>query len=211
MNNLLIFNPDQVDKFFSILKNMGRTCCDRYKGYDKLNPHISPCEREVFTKRTVSKWFKGKFVIIYEKGGDMGVPQKKYYSINSIVYALDYGLNLSVYVTDFANPYNFTSIKVSNKIRSIEGRWSTDGREHSELLRLISLDDLPDREFVYSGFDFNKYPKRKKKDQTEDDIRKLMEVENTIVAKIQSDADEQIVKLQDKSFLLNKLKEVREL
>lgn len=211
MNSLLIFNPDQVDKFFSILRNMGRTCCDRYKGYDKLNPHISPCEREVFTKRTVSKWFKGKYVIVYEKGGDMGIPQKKYYSINSITYALDYGLNLSVYVTDFANPYNFTSFKVSNKIRNMEGRWSPDGSEHAILLSLISLDDLPDREFVYSGLDFDRYPKRKKKDQTKDDIRKAMEVEKVIVAKIQSDADEQITKLQNKDFLLNNLKEVREL
>lgn len=198
-----LFRPEDVKRFFDRLYSMGRMSCKRY---DKR------CEREVFVRRTVSKYLKGYFVVLYTQDENTGLTYKRYVSINNIRYALDYGNNLEVSITDYARPYSwFNSIKIGhNEALELDGLF-TDGEEHKLLYKFMSMDDVKDKEFVYSGYDFTKYPTRKKKGQTEDDIRELMKVEKVVIAKVEADADKQIKKLQGRDFLLQGLKEIREL
>ena len=101
MNPTSLFDPSKIKKFFNILRRLGRCTEDRYKGYDKLNPHMSPCEKEVFVKRTLHKFLKGKHLVWYKKSDDTGLFYNLYVSVGSISYALGWGENINVYLYDY--------------------------------------------------------------------------------------------------------------
>jgi hypothetical protein len=84
-NSTLLFDTERVKKFFDILSRLGRHEEDRYKGYDKNNPHYSPCEKEIFVKRTIKKWFKGKYLIWWKVSEQTGQQQQVYISIYKII------------------------------------------------------------------------------------------------------------------------------
>ena len=60
-----LFTIEQVKKFFDILSRLERSSCNWYKGWDKLNPDIFPCQQAVFVKRTIGKWLVNKPLIWY--------------------------------------------------------------------------------------------------------------------------------------------------
>lgn len=176
MNTTKLFTIDNVNKFFNILDSLsGSTPVDkdsyRYKDYQtiytKESKHV-PCTREVFVHRTINKWFKGKYLIIY-KQSDLGVSYKQYVSISCLSYHNDWSGSgyISVSLFDYAKPFDSIlfhgeKIKHNNAI-SIEGQWCENGDVHNQLLSFITMNDVPNKEYVFQAYDWDKYPKRKKK------------------------------------------------
>lgn len=157
-----LFTVDQVKKFFDVLSRQSRHCLNLYKGHDKLNPHISLCGREVFVKRTIAKWLKGKSVIWYAISEDSNLQYKKYISINSIRYGLGYGDDLVVNYYDYSRPVDFfNNITVNHNFAlHLEGMFCENSDKHTEFLKLTYL-DLPKNEYVFKRYDFKSYPKKK--------------------------------------------------
>ena len=195
MKHYKLFNHKDVRKFFDILERLGRGTEKRYKGFDKLNPDYSPCEKEVFVKRTISKWFKGKHLIYFSKE-KYGEYIKQYLYITKVSYYLGWGEEIEVGVLDYSRPYDiFNSKKVGfNTLIGTEGIWCEDENsqeDHYTLMNLTIL-NLPKKEFVFKAYDWNKYPKRKKRGQTEEDIKQLMTVPYVVVAQTEGEARDKL-------------------
>lgn len=170
-----LFTVKQVKKFFDILKRLSGSIPidksnypwkDYQTVYTKESNHI-PCTREVFVHRTIYKWLKGKYLIIY-KESSLGIQYKQYVSITSLVYHNDWSVTgyISVGLLDYAKPYDSEMFGSGEKFNyntciNLEGEWS-DGKIHQHLLKLIML-DIPEKEFIIEIFDWNKYPKRVRK------------------------------------------------
>ena len=159
-----LFTTEQVKRFFDILSKLKRESCDWYKGYYENNPDFAVCQQDVFVNRTINKWFKGKFVILYDVSKYTDIQYKKYVMISHIRFGYGYGDDVDVMLYDYSRPYEFGgSIKIGhNEALSLEGEWCKDSIKHKQLLQFFAL-DLPEKEFVIKAFDFDKYPKRKKK------------------------------------------------
>ncbi len=156
-----LFKVKDVKKFFNILQKLERACCERYKGY--FSKDYSPCEQEVFVNRTINKWLKHKYLILYTEGENISVEFKKYLSIVKIEFALTYGKgDLTVYVYDFSRPVDlYKTIKVNHNIAiDMEGEWCEDNKRHTELLKFFTL-DIPDKEYVFKTYDLTKTKKKK--------------------------------------------------
>jgi hypothetical protein len=188
-----LFELIQVEKFFTILDKMNRGYSidplkDIYRGYDKNNPHISFCQRQVFVKRTLNKWLKGKSLILYKTSEQTNIEYKQYINIVGISYELSYGTKISVSYYDYTRPvdiFNCLSIDHNNALR-LEGEWS-DGKIHNELLNFFVL-DLPEKEFKFRCHDMSKFPKRKKKGQTSEEIMKSLETTKSFYAQTEKEA-----------------------
>lgn len=168
-----LFSTDKVKKFFNILEKLsGSTPIDpssyRYKDYltiyTKDSKHI-PSTREVFVNRTVAKWLKGKFAIIYRKS-DLDCFYKQYVSITNLAYYNDW--SVTGYVgggfLDYANPYSSSIFAKEhfdhNTCLNLEGEWCENGEKHMKLLSVITMEDVPTKEYVFKAYDFSKYPSR---------------------------------------------------
>lgn len=172
----LIFNPVKVKKFFDILSRLNRVVENRYKGYFKNNPHISPCEKEVFVNRTLNKWFKDSYFIWWKNSEQTKLQQKVYISISNIKFYLGYSNEIEIYYYDYSKPMDiWNTIKLSyNDCINLEGEFCKNGDLHHQLLKLTVINE-PEKEFVFKAWDWTKYPKRKKKGWTNEDIYKSME------------------------------------
>jgi len=170
-----LFKPEQVRKFFDILERLsGSIPIDKsnypWKDYQTIYTKDSthtPCTREVFVHRTIYKWLKGKYLILY-KVSDLGIQYKQYLSITSLAYYNDWSVTgyINVGLLNYANPYSNEIFGADEKFNhnvclNLEGEWS-DGKIHQQILKLVSL-DIPEKEFVVQAYDFAKYPKRVKK------------------------------------------------
>jgi hypothetical protein len=184
----LLFDSEKVKKFFDILSRLNRHQEERYKGYDKNNPNFTPCEKEVFVKRTIKKWYSGKYFVWYRKSEQTGVYYKCFVSVSNIMFYLGYGDEIEVYYYDYSSPANiWNTLKLShNDIIDLEGEHS-NGVIHNELLKIFVL-DIPEKEYTFKAYDWNKYPKRKKKGWTDKDVYKSMETTISFKAKTRSDA-----------------------
>jgi len=156
-----LFKIGQVKKFFTILDRMGREVCMRYG-----NGNFAPCEKEVFVRRTVNKWFRGKYVIYYATSEQTGAEYKRYLYIGRISFVLGWGTELGVGIIDYARPVDiFESMKLShNDVLDLEGEWVEDkdlDSNHHALLKMTTL-NIPEREFVFNAYDMNKYDGRDK-------------------------------------------------
>lgn len=163
----LLFKTEHIKKLFNILNRLDRSSDIKY---DKK------CAREVFVKRSIDKWFKNKHLVWLCESEDSGVYYNRYITITKIDYALHYAVELNVRFFDYSRPMDIWN-KITldhNKLLRLEGHWSEKNTIHNKILKL-TVPTLPLKEFVFKTYDFNKYPKRKKKGQTQEDIYKLIE------------------------------------
>lgn len=184
-----LFSPEKVEKFFNILEKLGRVCENRYKGYDKRNPHIFSCEKEIFVKRTLNKWLKNKLLILYTVSEESGVEYKQFLSINSISFLLGWGTKLTVNIYDYSRPMDFwNNIEISyNTAISLEGEWCENPEKHNQILKLTVL-DIPEKEYIFETVEMDNYPKRRKKGQTQDDIWNSLKGEISFKARTEKEA-----------------------
>lgn len=159
-----LFTTEQVKRFFDILFRLQRESCGWYKGYYPNSPDYEPCQQDVFINRTINKWFKGKFVILYEPSKQLNTQYKKYVMISHIRFGYGYRDDVDVILFDYSRPCELSqSIKIGhNEALSLEGEWCENSNKHNQLLKLTKL-DIPEKEFIVKAYDFSKYPKRKKK------------------------------------------------
>lgn len=202
-----LFDPKRVGKFFNILYKLNR-CVDK-KYEDK-------CEKEVFVRRTVNKWLKGKFLILYDMSEQTELLYKKYIHISSVSLNLDWTLGtLSVNIYDYTRPMDvFNSITVDhNKALSMEGEWiDNPGEHHFKIIELTSMNNVPEKEYVFETYDWERYPKNSKKRKD----RILEEIKGTISFTAQTELDAYRQKNKYKSpegtrIIITELLEVKEL
>lgn len=163
----LLFKTEHIKKLFNILDRLERIVDIKYD---------NKCAREVFIRRSVAKWFKNKHLIWLCESEDSGFYYNRYITIIKIEYALHYATELNVRFFDYSRPMDIWN-KITldhNKLLRLEGSWSKNSNIHNKILK-FSVPNLPLKEFVFKTYDLNKYPKRKKKGQTKEDIYKLME------------------------------------
>jgi hypothetical protein len=88
-----LFNREKIRKVFDILKKQGRCTSNRYLNWDKNNPHIAYCEKQVFIKRISTKLLPSKYIKLYN------IENKtiSFLYILNIKYYLGYGEDLEVY------------------------------------------------------------------------------------------------------------------
>jgi hypothetical protein len=167
MLDTLLFKTEHIKKLFSILNRLNRSTDVKYEG---------KCEREIFIRRILNKWFKNKHLIWLCESEQTGVYYNRYITIIKVEYALHYATELNVIFFDYSRPMSlWNEITLDhNKLLDIEGIWCKNNKKHKQILKL-TVPNLPLREFVFKTYDFDKYPKRKKKGQTEEDIYKLIE------------------------------------
>lgn len=189
-NSNKLFNSKKVEKFFNILEKLDRHYNENgiYKGYDKNNPHITWCQQEVFVNRTLNKWFSEKYVIIFNQN-DYGIWYKQHIFISTIQLYVGYKTQIELAVVDYVNVNFFSKIKIDySRARNLEGIWCKDGKKHNKVLKMILMDDIPEKEYIYNATDSKKYPKRKKKGQTKENIKKFLATTVSIIAKTEEEA-----------------------
>jgi hypothetical protein len=166
--NTKLFTTEQVKKFFGVLDRLSGgypidTTNYPWKNYQtvytKDSDHI-PSTREVFVHRTVNKWLKGKFLIIY-KESDLNITYKQFVSITSLSYKNNWGQGyIDVGIMDYANVYSsslFGGLKVEhNDALDLEGEWCNDCSLHTELLKMTSMQNVPDKEYTFKAYDLSK-------------------------------------------------------
>jgi hypothetical protein len=163
----LLFKTEHIKKLFNILDRLERTVDVKYN---------NKCAREVFIRRSIAKWLKNKYLVWLCKSEDSGFYYNRYVTIMKVEYALHYATELNVRFFDYSRPMDIwnTITLDHNSLLNLEGNWCKNGNIHNKILKL-TVPNLPLREFVFKTYDFNLYPKRKKKSQTQEDIYKLME------------------------------------
>lgn len=170
----LLFNTKKVKKFFGILNKLSGgypadtsnyPWRDYLTIYTKDSNHI-PSTREVFVHRTINKWFKGSYLIIYRMS-DYGQLYKQYYSITILKYENDYdGGHINVGTYDYAQPWGgslFGGEKITEYAAiMLEGEWCDNGEKHKQVEKLFSMEDILDKEYIFEAYDFSKYDKKTK-------------------------------------------------
>ena len=146
METNYLFEQPKVTKFFDILHRLDRASDDKYDGR---------CAKEIFVRRTVAKWLKGKKLIWYKKSEQTDLFYSCYISITNISYGLGWSDDLKVFYYDYSKPVDIWNelILKHNEIISFEGSW--DDSKHNELLKLFYL-NLPEKEFKFKAYDLNK-------------------------------------------------------
>lgn len=184
MKTTKLFKVEDIKKFFSILDRMERGIStnktkDIYEGR---------CQKEIFVQRTINKWLAGKYVILYSTS-PLDILYKRYLCITKINFVLGWGTELNIRYWDAAQPVDISNsmILTHNDILRLEGSWDLDRERFNEIVKLFIVDE-PEKEYVFKTYNFDKYPKRKKKGQTEDDIKKLMEGQISFFGKTEYEA-----------------------
>ena len=155
-----LFDENKVKKFFDILYTMKRSYPvggDIYMGYDRNNPTQNACQQEVFVSRTVNKWLRGRYLMLYCTDNQLEIQYKKYISISNIYLRLGYtNGELIVVFYDYAKPYdivNKMSISINDAI-GLEGIWCNDRSDHLRLSSMFEIDE-PGREFIFKAYDLS--------------------------------------------------------
>jgi hypothetical protein len=190
-----MFEKQKVDKFFSILSKMGRIVEKRYTGYDKESSTQNFCEKEIFVRRTVNKWFKSKFFIWYRKSDQFGILYKSYVSVTNISYNLGWGEQLIINLHDYTRPYDIVNQHLFSQfdLNAIEGEFS-DGAPHLLLGKMTRMDDVPVKEYVYKAYDMSKV-----KENSETIDKDSIKVNLSFMAKTKSEASELLHKFRVKN------------
>lgn len=154
-----LFNYQKIRKFFDVLEKMERMTSTIYinpnaKSWSNPNEPCYYCAREVFVNRTIAKWFKNKYLIVFENG------YKKYLYVSHISYGLTWGLDLYISTLNYASFGNSDDVQEQisfgkkysfNDLYSLEGIWCEDSSQHKQLLSLLKL-DLPVLKFKYKVY-----------------------------------------------------------
>lgn len=157
-----LFEREKVKKFFNILRKMGRMNTDKYK---EIYPSCI-CERDLFIRRTISKWFEGKYVILYRD--NEFVSYKEFLSITRISFSYGYSDGLAINVFNFTRPDKTNDNRTLNfnDIICLEGRFVENNEEHLQIYKSLTMSDEPMREYIFEGYDMNIYNKvRKNKEE----------------------------------------------
>jgi hypothetical protein len=106
-------------------------------------------------------------LIIY-KTSQIGVQYKQYVYISQLSYHNDMSSTgyIGCYLVDFANPYEsfFNKERFKhNDIISLEGEWCSNPDKHNTIFNMLRMEDVPEKEYIFKAYDFNKYPKKVKK------------------------------------------------
>ena len=190
-----LFTKEQIQKFFSILDRMDRCVSNTWvnpnsKSLSNPDKVCYYCQKEVFVLRTINKWLKGKLLIIYKTSEQSGKEYKQYISIRNCSFLLDYGgRTITVDIYDYSKPMDFwKEIDIScNELFGLEGEWCENSDLHNTLLKLTVL-DIPEKEYVFKTYDFDKYPKRRKKGQTDDEVIESLAGEISFFAQTEKEA-----------------------
>ena len=155
-----LFNREKIRKVFDILKKQGRCTNNRYLNWDKTNPHIGYCEKQVFIKRVSGKILPSRYIKLYN------IENKtiSFLYILSIKYYLGYAEDLEFYYLDLSKTdLGIQSKKIGwNDLISFEGVFCENADEHNKVLNMFKL-DLPTKTYRFLAYDFDKYPKRVRK------------------------------------------------
>lgn len=192
-----LFKKEKVVKFFNILDKLSMMYPvdlsnypwkDYRTIYTEDSKHI-PSEREVFVNRTINKWLKGKYLIIY-KMSDLGIQYKQYINISRLSYSNSWeGGYISVGVFDYSKPYNIGKSNdlqfKRNDVLDLEGEWCNTSEKHLKIMNLLLLTDVPEKEYVFKAFDFSKFPKRIGKNES---ALKAIETTKSVIAKTENQA-----------------------
>lgn len=202
-----LFTTKKVKKYFDILLKLNRNSCNWYKGWNKLNPNSIPCQHEVFIKRTISKWFTGKYFIIYKNS------HKQFIYTSNICFSYGYTDGIRVCFINY-NTMDTDIITLKyNDILSLEGEWCKDKSKHNALLELISLNNIPEKEYIFKAYDWSKHPKRVKKGT---DPKYLITTTKSFIAKTEHEAYKLKRKFEEQSkehkgqLMISELIEVKE-
>lgn len=204
-----LFNDEKIDKFFKLLSTKGRMISKLYSVEGN-----SKCEKEVFVRRAL-KHLEGKTIILYHTNCILDyltystwdsecwslenkhpIVCKRYISVNNISYYLGHGEDLEIGIYDWNSyPSGFKNLKLnSGKIKSLEGIFTED-KSFIETIKSLSDLDLPEQEFTFKAYDWEKYPKRVKKDT---DVMEKLKIPIIVKAKTLNLAYNEIKKLIDK-------------
>jgi hypothetical protein len=83
-------------------------------------------------------------------------------------YENDWGSGyINVGLHDYSKPWG-GSIFGGEKIKeydalTLEGEWSDNKEKHIQLEEFLSMEDVPDKEYIFKAYDFSKYNKKTKK------------------------------------------------
>lgn len=179
-----LFKTEQIQKYWGILNRLERSICARYTEKNKTF-----CAREVFVRRTLNKWLKNKLLVLYTTSEQTGLEYKRYISIQNVKYALHHSTELQINIYDYSRPMDIWEELVinHNEALDLEGEWVDNADNHNTILKLSYL-DLPEKEYVFEAYDFSKYPKRRKKGQSYDDIRESLKTTISFKAKTEKEA-----------------------
>ena len=204
-----LFKTEKVKKFFDILHSMDRGIPvggGIYKGWNNTNNDY--CQMEIFVERTVNKWLKGKYVILYDLSKQTELQYKRYLSINCVKFKLDWSLGtLSAYVYDYSRPMDlFEMITIGhNDALYLEGEWIADPTEYHKKLGSMFALDIPEKEYVFEAYDWDKFPKRVR---NKEKAMELIKTTISFTAKTEYAAYEQKKKYKG-SLIITQLIEVK--
>lgn len=211
-----LFDKNKVSKFFTILNKLsGSIPVDKsnypWKDYQTIytkdSNHV-PCTREVFTHRTIYKWLRGKYLILYKKS-DIGIDYKQYIYVSTLNYQNNWGMGyIRVSIIDFSKPFElFLNINIQcNDALYLEGEWCNNSDKHNLLLSLVSMEDVPDKEYVFVAYDLNKLPTKRKMGV---DVAELMKTTFSVTAKTEQQAHDKVKNLKDSKFVIGELIETK--
>lgn len=197
METTRLFTTKQVKKFFDIIQRLSMSCPSDKTNYPWVNyqtiytkdSNHCPSEREVFVNRTINKWIKGKYLVLY-RTTDLGITYKQYILVSSLCYRNDFWDGyIDVGMVDYTDPYRgqvFGGFKIRyNDALDLEGEWSVDNSIHRKLLEYISMDNVPLKEYVFNAYDWSRYPKRVKRGT---DLNELLKTTKSFLARTDSEA-----------------------
>jgi hypothetical protein len=199
---MTLFTVKQIKKFFEILGRLERSVSvdkskQYYHGYIYTNS--TPCQKEVFVHRTLNKWFKNKYAILYRLSEQTETQYCQYVSISNISYALTWSEEISVNLYDYSRPMDiFNNLKLNhNDCLRLEGKWVSNPKNyHHKLLKMTML-SIPEKEFKFKAYDFSKYPKRAK---TDEERYEKMTTEIIVKAKTNHEAYQKLDELEKKNI-----------
>lgn len=155
-----LFNIEKVRKVFNILGKQGRLQNNRYLNWNKYNPHLTYCEKEVFIKRVSKNLLPSNYIKLY----NIESKTVSFLYISRIEYSLGWKEELNIYYID----YSRVSLGIQSKrlgfndLISFEGVFCENGDEHKKVLDMFKL-NLPTKTYRFLAYDFDKYPKRVRK------------------------------------------------
>lgn len=148
---MTLFKTEDIKRYFGILEKLGRGTETKYDG---------KCQKEIFVRRTLDKWFKNKDIVLYDIN-ESEIEFLNYLHIISIRYHLGYSDEIDVTALSYNKNYQWELKKIGyNDALDLEGVWSENSDVHKKVLELTSHLSLPNREYVYQTYDWSLYPKR---------------------------------------------------
>lgn len=125
---------EKIRSFFDILHTLDRCNSHLYDGM---------CQQEIFVKKTIHKWFKGKNVVILATDPKTNVIYKRYLCCTGIRLHLGWSKSeLVLHLFDYSSPQKMVQEEKwhFNDFINLEGEWIDDKSPHSDsLTSLVNL------------------------------------------------------------------------